>query len=197
MANSKPLPAAYTERQSVFQTDRLFAVVGEVTDTDFFYCLWTNPRVMVNVGFPRGLPVTKAEISAILQEQQGQILDARLLVVLRSSGQAIGECKLGAVDDDGVSRTDVKLLPEFWGHKYGVEVKKGLLDYLFRFTNCMVVEATPNINNIASIRMQEAVGGVRVGRQTFQVSEAMRDFAQPVVSHVYHVHRKIWLSSET
>ena len=34
-------------------------------------------------------------------------------------------------DEEGLSTTDVKLLPEFWGNKYGVEIKRALLDYLF------------------------------------------------------------------
>ncbi len=197
MASSHAQPARHNQRQPVFETDRLFAVVGDASDVDFFYSLWTNPRVIANVGYPRGLPVTKAEIAAQLQEQQGQILDARLVVVLQNTGQAVGECKLGSVGADGVSSTDVKLLPEFWGHKYGVEIKRALVDYLFQFSDCIIVEATPNITNIASIKMQEAVGGVRVGERTFLVSEEMRDYARPVDSYVYHVYRETWLASRT
>ena len=92
-------------------------------------------------------------------------------------------------DAAGIARTDVKLLPEFWGHKYGVEVKRGLIAYLFAHTDCIAVEGTPNVANIASIKMQEAVGGVRVGEKTFVPSAAQRNFMLPVHSIIYRVYR--------
>jgi RimJ/RimL family protein N-acetyltransferase len=56
-------------------------------------------------------------------------------------------------DDDGIASTDIKLLPAYWGQRYGSEIKKGLVDYLFTNTDCLAVEASPNVNNIASIRL--------------------------------------------
>jgi RimJ/RimL family protein N-acetyltransferase len=57
---------------------------------------------------------------------------------------------------------------------YGVEIKQALVDYLFTHTDCSAVEATPNVENKASIKMQEAVGGVCLGEATFQVPESRR-----------------------
>jgi RimJ/RimL family protein N-acetyltransferase len=88
----------------------------------------------------------------------------------------------------------VKLLPAYWGNKYGVEIKQALLDYLFTNTSCSAVEATPNVENSASIKMQEAVGGVRVGEDTFQVPESKREYATPVHHYIYHVRREKWES---
>jgi RimJ/RimL family protein N-acetyltransferase len=178
-------------REPVFETERLYVVLSDETDAGFFYLLWTNPRVMVNVGFPHGLKVTLSEIADQLQDQGSRILDSRLLVFLKSTGQAIGECKLGAPDEKGISTTDVKLLPQFWGNKYGVEIKKALVDYLFHRTACQIVEATPNVKNVASIKMQEAVGGVRVGEGVFDVPESRCDYQQPVHHYVYHVYRDL------
>jgi hypothetical protein len=58
-----------------------------------------------------------------------------------------------------------------------------------------VIEATPNVNNIASIKMQEAVGGVRVGEHHFEPDYHLHDVARPVHSYVYHVYRDTWESS--
>ena len=91
---------------------------------------------------------------------------------IKSTGQAIGECKLHWPDREGIAATDVKLLPEFWGNKYGVEVKRGLLDYLFTHTECLAVDASPNVGNLASIKMQEAVGGVCVGESIYEFPES-------------------------
>jgi len=95
-------------------------------------------------------------------------------------------------DDGGISRTDVKLLPEFWGCRYGAEVKQGLVDYLFAHTDCQAIEGTPNIKNHASIKMQEAVGAVRIGQNTFRFPESMASFTTPVHHYIYHVFRQDW-----
>lgn len=184
----------YEKRRLVFETERLRVYVATPDDVELFCSLWTDPRVMRNVGFPRGLPITREQIVDQLQGQSGRVFDARLAVQLRDSGNLIGECKLGWPNDEGISTTDVKLLPAYWGNKYGVEIKQALLDYLFTNTSCSAVEATPNVENSASIKMQEAVGGVRVGEDTFQVPESKREYATPVHHYIYHVRREKWES---
>ena len=106
----------------------------------------------------------------------------------------MGECEMSRPNQDGIAKTDVKLLPEFWGNKYGVEVKQGLLSHLFKNTDCIAVEATPNINNIASIKMQEAVGGKQIGEEVFEFPEAMRAFTTPVHHYIYRVERQSWIA---
>lgn len=183
------------ERQLLFQTRRLRVYVATPEDAVMFFDLWTNPRVMGNVGFPQGLPITYEEIVKQLGDQAGQILDARLVVKVLDTGCSIGECKLGRPNEQGISTTDVKLLPEYWGQKYGVEIKQALLEYLFTHTLCTVVEATPNVKNIASIKMQEAVGGERVGEITFNFPESMHSFTTPVHAFVYQVRRENWVQA--
>lgn len=179
----------------IFETDRLQVFVAGVDHVDLFFELWTDPRVMGNVGFPQGLSVTREEIVLQLQGQEGHIFDSRLVVLLRDTDNTIGECKLGWPNLEGIATTDVKLLPEYWGNKYGVEIKRALLDYLFRHTSCVAVEATPNVENIASIKMQESVGGVRMGESTFQVPESMQNIMIPVHHYIYRVFREEWTAT--
>ena len=176
----------------VFETERLWVRVASAEDVDLFYELWTHPRVMGNVGFPKGLPITREEIVELLGKQEGRVFDSRLIVFLRETDEPIGECKLGWPNEEGISTTDVKLLPQFWGSKYGVEIKRALVDYLFTHTPCTAVEATPNVANIASIKMQEAVGGVRVGEDVFLVPESRLDYQTPVHHYIYRVYRDSW-----
>ncbi len=178
--------------QTVFETPRLNIRTARVADADMYYALWTNPQVMTNVGFPQGLRITREEIAAKIQEQGESEYSRRLVVELKATGQAMGECSLHPPDEAGIAKTDVKLLPDFWGHKYGVEVKQGLVDYLFMHTDCTAVQADPNVNNIASIKMQEAVGGVRVGEGVHEFPEEMRDWTHPVHCYIYHVFRIDW-----
>jgi RimJ/RimL family protein N-acetyltransferase len=90
---------------------------------------------------------------------------------------------------------DVSLLYELWTDPRvmaHVGFPHGLLSHLFAHTRCTAVQATPNVHNVASIKMQEAVGGVRVGEQVYEFPEAMRDYTTPVHHYIYHVYRTNW-----
>ena len=178
----------------IFETERLLIRTATVDDIDLYLTLWTNSKVMTNVGFPQGLKTGRDKIRKQIQEQGESEFDRLLVVVLKATGESMGECEMSRPNHDGIAKTDVKLLPEFWGNKYGVEVKKGLLFHLFKNTDCIAVEATPNINNIASIKMQEAVGGKQIGEEVFEFPEAMRAFTTPVHHYIYRVERENWIA---
>ena len=179
-------------QHTVFDTERLVVRTATGQDVDLLYELWTDPRVMANVGFPQGLRITREEIEARLQKPSESEFEQFLVVELRATGQAIGQCLMHTPDEEGIAETDVKLLPAFWGHKYGVEIKRGLVAHLFMHTACTAVGASPNVGNVASIKMQESVGGVRVGEQVYEFPESMRDYTTPVHCYIYHVYRKDW-----
>jgi RimJ/RimL family protein N-acetyltransferase len=178
----------------IFTTQRMIVRKALPTseDTEMFFRLWTDGRVMANVGFPNGLRITRDEIRKRLESQRASEYDQLLVIQRQSDGQRLGECKLGMPNEQGIAETDIKLLPDHWGHSYGVEVKRGLLDYLFTHTDCRVVQASPNVNNIPSIRMQEAVGGVRVNEGVYEFPENMRAFTTPVHCYIYEVTRQTW-----
>lgn len=177
----------------IIETERLVIRRTEIDDADILYQLWTDPRVMANVGYPLGLDVTLEQIKESIRGQdQASEFGSYLMVQLRDNGPTLGECKMILPDEEGVSRTDVKLLPAYWGHKYGVEIKQALVDYLFLHTDCAAVEGTPNVANIASIKMQEAVGAVRVGEDTFHFPRARAALTTPVHHYIYHVTRATW-----
>jgi RimJ/RimL family protein N-acetyltransferase len=178
----------------IFTTYRLLIRKALPTDEDIemFFRLWTDGRVMVNVGFPNGIPTTRENIRRRLEAAGNSVYDQLLVIQHKSNGRLMGECKLGLPNEEGNAETDIKLLPEYWGHSYGVEVKRGLLDYLFTHTDCRAVHASPNINNIPSLRMQEAVGGMRISEGVFEFPEQMRDFTCPVHCYIYEVTRQTW-----
>jgi RimJ/RimL family protein N-acetyltransferase len=176
----------------VFETERLMVRKATVDDAAHFYALWTNPQVMGYVGFPQGLKVTRRQIENMIREQGDGVFNGRLLVLLKATGEKIGEAALHLPNEYGIAETDVKLLPQFWGNKYGVEVKQGLVDYLFTHTTCKIVQASPNVNNAASINMQEAVGAVCVGEKIHEFPAHMRGYTQDVHAYIYHVRREDW-----
>jgi RimJ/RimL family protein N-acetyltransferase len=176
----------------VTETERLQIRRATAADADFYYRLWTNPQVMSQVGFPQGLRISLEEVTALLAKQGEAAFDGRLLIIRKEDNRPIGEAALHPPELDGIASTDVKLLPDYWGVGYGRETKQALVDYLFTHTDCQVVEATPNQNNIASIKMQEAVGGVCVGDTVYEFPEQMRDYTNPVHALIYHVRREDW-----
>ena len=188
----------------VLETSRLVVRKAEadVDDVELLFELWTDPRVMTLVGFPHGLIINRQEILADIKKSGKSVFNTYLIVERKGQEDSavpaledrtrIGECKLGAPDDHGVSETDVKLLPKYWGHGYGTEIKRALVYYLFRHTDCLFVQATPNILNEASIRIQEAIGGKRVGEAVYEFPETMREFTSPVHHYIYRISREEW-----
>ena len=181
-----------TRHTSIFETERLVVRAATVEDVDLYYALWTDARVMVHVGFPQGLRITRSRLEEILSAQEGSEFQRLLVVELKATGQAIGECKLDYPNEEGLAGPDCKLLPEFWGHKYGAEVWRALVAYQFAHTDCIAVEATPNVDNIASIKMQEGAGAVRVGEGVYEFPESMRDYTTLVHHYFYRLDRADW-----
>jgi len=179
-------------RSIVFETDRLRVRTATVQDTELVHELWTDPRVMANVGFPQGLRITRKEIEKEIQKPSESEFEQLLVIELAETGQPIGQCLMHLPDQEGIDETDIKLLPAFWGHRYGVEVKRALVAHLFAHTDCVAVHATPNVDNIASVRMQEAVGGERIGEGVHKFPESMREYTAPVHYYVYEVSRENW-----
>lgn len=163
-------------------------------DADLFFKLWTNPDIMKMVGYPNGLDISLSDIKKRLSEEPESALN-RLLVAEIPQGPPIGECHMHPPDSKGIASTDIKLLPEFQGRGYGREIKWLLLDYLFRRTECRIVEATPNIRNTASIKMQEAVGGISVGTSIYQFPLKLQSKTCSVKHHIYHIHKANWKKS--
>lgn len=181
----------------VIRTKRLNIRMATVNDGDLFYELWTTPEVMHMVGFPNGLRITREEVYQLLKMSKARPLDAKLVIETNYRGTPIGEAKLGTPDKDGVSTTDVKLLPEFWGNGYGREVKQGLVDWLFTNTSCLKIRSTPNKLNIPSQKMQEAVGARLEGETTHVFPEKMKDYTVNLDLFVYVVHKEDWLNKES
>lgn len=181
----------------ILSTARLTIQQATLTDADLFYEIWTNPEIMKMVGFPKGLNITMNGIRTRLEMEPDQVFNRLLVAVKTETNETIGECHMHPPNEKGIAGTDIKLLPKFWGNKFGVEIKKGLLEYLFENSDCIAVEATPNVQNIASIKMQEAVNGCLIKTVTYNFPENMQQYTCPVKHHIYHVTREIWRTSKS
>jgi RimJ/RimL family protein N-acetyltransferase len=99
---------------------------------------------------------------------------------------------LGTPDSFGVCEPDIKLAPPFWERGYGRELWAALVDRLFLESSCAIVRGTPNIANMASIRMQESAGMRRVGGGTLEFPDSMKPFTEPVPYALYEITREEW-----
>ncbi len=178
----------------VFETERLIIQIPTTKDedVDLYFQLWNEPRVMKNVGFPKGLMKRREDIIAQLARSFNSEFDRTLIVIDKESNTPIGECKLGSPDEKGISTTDVKLLPTYWNKGFGTEIKTCIINYVFTHTNCKAIQATPNKSNIASQKMQEKVGAKRVSEGTYHFPESMRSYTKPVEYILYQIDRAEW-----
>jgi len=163
-------------------------------DCRFISMLWKNPEVMKFVGFPKGIDEAPENIMKRTRERIKKSGDIHLLIELE--GTPIGEAMIGFPDKDGIAHTDVKLVPEKWEKGFGKEVKRALLKWIFTHTDAKGVSATPNVKNIASIEMQESVGGKRVKKLHYKFPPNMRLFTVPVDSYLYIVYREDWKNQD-
>jgi RimJ/RimL family protein N-acetyltransferase len=174
-----------------FETPRLSVRAAGDQDAPFIASLWSDPRVMRLVGFPQGIPTAEADVPRHIRRAEG--LAALLLVENRASRTPIGQCMLGEPDREGASEPDIKLHPAFWGRGYGRELWAAIIDELFVRSSCTVVRGTPNVANLASIRMQESAGMRRMGEGLSEFPASMSAFTEPVPHYIYEITRTNWL----
>jgi RimJ/RimL family protein N-acetyltransferase len=178
----------------IINTKRLVIRKLNESDAGFLYKLWTNPKVMRYVGFPKGLNISIDQIlNKYIINQQESELECLMVASKKDTCEIIGECHMSVPDDNGICETDVKLSPEYWGNKYGLEIKKGMVDYIFKHTDAIGIRATPNVDNIPSQKMQESIGAKKVcGANIYVFPEHMRDFTTPVKYYTYIIFRNDW-----
>ena len=175
-----------------FETQRLIVRVATNDDASFVASLWSDSRVMRRVGFPRGIPTAPQDVPRRIERSKG--LDALLIAELRASREPIGQCMLGTPDACGTSEPDIKLHPSFWGCGFGRELWAALIDQLSLHSSCAAIRGTPNVANVASIRMQESAGMTRVGEVVSEFPASMRAFTAAVPYFVYEITRDEWRS---
>jgi GNAT superfamily N-acetyltransferase len=120
------------------------------------------------IGFPKGLAITIGDVRRQIESGPDSEFGSLLIAELLETGLPMGQCKIGAPDEEGICEPDIKLKPEYWGNGYGKELWAALIDYAFTHPLAKIVQGTPNFANSASVRMQlgsvmvQVDGGVRL-----------------------------------
>jgi len=146
------------------------------------------------VGFPKGLSITIGEVREQIEGSPDSEFGSRLIAELLETGTPIGQCKLGAIDADGICEPDIKLKPTYWGNGYGKELWIALVDYAFTRSSAKVVQGTPNRDNLASVRMQMGAGMVKVDEGVFESHLNMQPDTASVPYYKLQITREQWQS---
>jgi len=157
----------------------------------FLMSLWGNKEVMTFVGFPEGIRYTQEEMKKVLP--QTDIFLARE----RKTQKLMGQGKAG-LPHEGISTTDVKVHPSFWGRCFGSEIKLTMVEQCFLNPLCSIVESSPNILNKASLLMQERCGGRRIREFLYEDQEKnilIKGWIYHIFKEEYQSKRRIIVES--
>lgn len=77
----------------LLQPARLRIRAATPADASLLHWLWTDPRVMTQVGFPNGLDIDRDEIEASIRAREPSLFTQYLIVEVAETGVPIGECK--------------------------------------------------------------------------------------------------------
>ncbi|MFN8594467.1 MAG: GNAT family protein [Thermomicrobiales bacterium] len=113
-----------------------------------------------------------------------------LAITLRDGGLLIGRCGLGLSDEtSGEALLWYTLHPEQWGHGYGTEAARAIVDFAFRELGMHRVCADCDPANVGSWRVLEKIGMRREGhlRESVWIKGAWAD------SFIYAVLDREWL----
>jgi RimJ/RimL family protein N-acetyltransferase len=177
----------------IFRTKRLnVRLPNDEQDIDVLFALWNDPEIMKFVGFPEGLGQSREKIKVQIAGEVGKIFDSVLMIEKRDDGAVVGHCRLGNPSTDGVSAPDLKLLPQYHGKGFGVEILKAIVSYTFANTGTQIVQGTPNQHNLASVKMQEKCGFRKTGKGLTQIPQSANRKTCEVPYFIYQIEKNEW-----
>lgn len=138
----------------ILQTSRLFARPLQVSDEAKFFELMGNPKVMNPI--PQKTFTaneSKEKLFALIALEKTSSTKIWALCKKETS-EFVGFCGL-LKNDLGDDEIAYRLLEHEWGHGYGTEIAKGLIDYCFTTLHSNLVTADVFIENTASIKILE------------------------------------------
>ncbi len=146
--------------EPVLETPRLLLRPMQPDDLDRLMAIFGDPKVMAVFGVP---PFNRDQMAGWLQEAldhhtaHGYAVRA---VILKSSGDLIGDCGLELKDVDGV------LIPElgydfasaYWNQDYATEAARAVRDDAFGRLGLLKLISLIRVGNLPSRRVAEKVG---------------------------------------
>ena len=144
----------------MIETERLILRPMRVEDTDPLLRVFGDPLVMASFGVE---PFDRAQMREWVQrnlDHQGEHGYGLFTVMLRQSGEVIGDCGLEQMEIDGVPAAELgyDLQRDVWNRGLATEAAAAVRDYAFRARHLPRLVSLIRQGNIASRRVAEKIG---------------------------------------
>src|SRR5512133_420826 len=143
---------------SWLETKRLILRPMLETDLDALLLIFTDVKVMAAFNHP---PFTRDEMSRWLGrnlDHQNQYGYGLFSVVLKATGELIGDCGLEQMEDQGAAELGYDFRSDFWNQGYATEAATAVRDYAFGLLQLPQLISLIRVGNLASQRVAEKVG---------------------------------------
>jgi [ribosomal protein S5]-alanine N-acetyltransferase len=145
---------------TTIQTERLTLRPMVVEDVDPMLAIFTDPLVIASFSIP---PFSRQQMEEWVQrnlEHQVKYGYGLFSVILKSSGQLIGDCGLEQMEAEGNKFVELgyDFHSSYWHHGYATEAATAVRDYSFKELNLTKISSIIRTSNEPSKRVAERVG---------------------------------------
>lgn len=143
---------------SQLETERLILRPMLQADLDALLLIFTDPKVMAAFHHP---PFTREQMQRWLQrnlDHQDQFGYGLFSVLLKESGELIGDCGLEQMEDQGAAELGYDFRSDFWNRGYATEAACAVREYAFHVLKLPRLISLIRVGNLASKRVAEKVG---------------------------------------
>ena len=142
------------------ETERLILRPMSATDINALHLIFTDPKVMASFG---GELLNREQMMRWLQrnlDHQNRYGYALFSVVLKESGELIGDCGLEQMEAEGVRVAELgyDFRSEYWHQGFATEAACAVRDYAFDILQLPQLISLIRVGNLASKRVAEKVG---------------------------------------
>ena len=149
---------------TLLRTARLTLRPHRLEDVTFMVRLNADPECVHYTGdVAFDDPSLALAVVAALQAQYAERRMGRLVVIEQETGEPVGWCGLKWHPDDGEADLGYRFLRSRWGRGYATEASRACIQYGFEDLDlpCLIARVVPA--NVASVRVLEKLGFVRIG----------------------------------
>ena len=140
------------------ETKRLILRPMLESDFDALLLIFIDPKVMAAFDHP---PFTHEQMSRWLNrnlEHQNEFGYGLFSVILKETGELIGDCGLEVMEDMGAAELGYDFRSDFWNQGYATEAATAMRDYAFDVLKLPQLISLIRVGNVASKRVAEKVG---------------------------------------
>ncbi len=146
------------KNKSQIETKRLVLRPMLGSDFDALLLIFTDPKVMAAFDHP---PFTREQMNRWLNrnlDHQDKFGYGLYSVILKESGELIGDCGLEVMDDMGAAELGYDFRSDFWNQGYATEAATAVREHAFDVLKLPQLISLIRVGNLASRRVAEKVG---------------------------------------